>query len=171
MIKKVVIILVFTLIVCTIAGCTSSTTNTATPDLSATLNAHFAKNYTLADNFTRVSEANEAPIYSGSFQDANGSLHSVVIYLANSTSEAQKKFEELKATNIDFSASLNGTVNTNTSTRWAITANDTSFNGWVVQPNTAGPFDLSLDTAYVLDDMTTLMITSETAAVVTTGGG
>jgi len=164
-----------------ITACTSSTTNnsvtTTTPDFSAKLNAQVAANYTLVENFTRVSEANEAPLYSGSFQEANGTLHSVIIYTANGTSEAQTLFKEQKAGYID--ASLNATVNANTSTHWAITTNDTSVSGWVVQPNTAGPFGLSLDTAYVLisQDMNMSITTSETVtpnestAVLTTGVG
>jgi hypothetical protein len=175
--KKVLIILVGLTAALLIAGCTSSTTNNTTPsviasaqDISAKLDAHFAANYTLVDYFTRVSEANETPIYSGSFQVTNGTLHSVTIYLANNTTEAQGQFEAQKAGYVDIAATPNATVNANTSTHWAVTSDDTLISGWLVQSGTAGPFGLSLDTPYVLVSQDTV-ITTETAVPVTEGAG
>ena len=175
-VKKALIIIVGLAAVVMIAACTSPTTNNTTPsattqDISAALDANFASRYTIVDNFTRVSEANESAIYSGSFQETNGTLHFVTIYLANSTTEAQGQFEAQKASYVDIAATPNATINANTSTHWAVTTDDGLISGWVVQPNTAGPFGLSLDAPYVLvsQDVMPAVMTDETAVAVTGG--
>lgn len=165
-----------------VAGCTSPTTNTTTPsmvatdkNLNATLDAYFAARYALVSNFTRVSEANGTPVYSGFFQDReiNGTLHGVTIYLANSTTEAQGQFEAQRASYLDIAAmsnaTINATISANTSTHWAVTTNYTSISGWLVQPKTAGPFGLSLDVPYVLvsEDIKPPTMTTENAVAVT----
>ena len=178
--KKIAIILVGLAAALLIAGCTSSTTNNTTSsvigtsqDLSATLDSYFAARYTLVDNFTRVSEANETPIYSGTFQEANGTLHSVTIYLANSSADAEEQFAMQKVNYEEIAASPNATINANTSTHWAVTSEDTVINVWFVQSKTAGPFGLSLDTPSVLvsQDMRAPEIPTETADTVTEGAG
>jgi hypothetical protein len=168
--KNAILIFVVLTAVVLIAACTSSTTNNSTQDLITTLNAHFAANYVLIENFTRLSELNETPVYSGIFQDENGTQRIVSVILANSSSDAQKLFDEQKE---GLPTALNATFKTNTSAHFDITTNDTSFSGWVVQPKTVGPFGLSLDTAYVLVSQEVkgikevLPMTSETAEVVT----
>lgn len=174
--KKALITIAGLAAVLIIAGCTSPTSNTTssssiatTQDLSAALNAHFAARYTLVDNFTRVSAANETPVYSGSFNDTNGTFHIVTIYLANNTSDAQGQFDTQKAAYVDIAAIPNATVNANTSTHWAVSTNDSSMSGWLVQAKTAGPFGLSLDSAYVFvsQDVKPPEMTSETAVAAT----
>jgi hypothetical protein len=174
--KKALIVIAGLTAALIIAGCTSSTTNNTTPsgsaqNLNATLDAHFGARYTLIDNFTRLSEANETPIYSGDFQETNGTAHYVTIYLANSTTEAQGQFDDQKASYIDITATPNATVNANTSTHWAATSEDTLINVWLVQPKTAGPFGLSLDTPYVLVDMIPVGQTTESVVSATAGAG
>lgn len=172
--KKALIVSAALIAVVAIAACTSSTTNnsgTTTPDLGATLNTHFAKNYTLIQNFARWSEANETPVYSGIIQDANGTQRVITVTLANSTSEAQKTFEEQKA---GLPAALNTTFKTNTSTHFVITNKNASISGWIVQSKIAGPFGLSLDSAYVLVSQDVQKLPTETSKVtvsVTTGAG
>ena len=63
---------------------------------------------------------------------------------------ATEMTQMLEAQYVDIVAAPNATVNANTSTHWAVTADDTSISGWVVQPNAAGPFSLSLNVPYVL---------------------
>lgn len=172
--KKALIVIAGLTAALLIAGCTSSTTNNTTPssssqNLNATLDAHFGGRYTLIDNFTRLSEANETPIYSGDFQETNGTAHYVTIYLANSTTEAQTQFDDQKASYIDIASTPNATVNANTSTHWAATSEDTFINVWLVQPKTAGPFGLTLDTPYVLVDMVPSAMTTESVVAVTEG--
>jgi len=172
--KKALIVIVGLTAALLIAGCTSSTTNNTTPsgsaqNLNATLDAHFGAHYTLIDNFTRVSEANETPIYSGDFQEINGTAHYVTIFVANNTTEAQGQFDDQKASNIVDPAAPNTTINANTSTHWAATSEGTSMDIWLVQPKTAGPFGLSLDTPYVLVDMVPPAMTSENVVSVTEG--
>ena len=173
--KKMLIILAGLTAALIFAGCTSPTTTNTTPsaivtanaqDLTATLDAQLSAHYTLVDNFTRISEANKTPVYSGSFQDTNGTMHSVTLYLANSTAEAQGQFE---AQYVDIVAAPNAIVNANTSTHWAVTADDISVSGWVVQPNAAGPFALSLNVPYVLvsQDVKSPVMPAESAVPLT----
>ncbi|MGA7075735.1 MAG: hypothetical protein WBZ42_04205 [Halobacteriota archaeon] len=178
--KKAIIILVGLTAALLIAGCTSPTTNNTTPsvistsqDLSATLDSYFAAHYTLVDNFTRASDANETPVYSGSFQETNGTLHSVTIYLANSTIEAEGQFEAQKASYVDAAAMPNATLNANTTTHWAVTSENTLISVWLTQASTAGPFGLSLNAPYVLvsQDLKPPVLPTETAAPVTEGAG
>ncbi len=176
--RKMLIILTGLTVVLIIAGCTSPTTNTTlspiatanAQDLSPTLNAHFTAHYTLLGNFTRMSWANDTPVYSGLFKDANGTFHSVSLYPSKSNAEAPIQFEAQRAGYVYTAGMRNTTVNSNTSTHWSVTTDNTSISGWLVQPNTVGPFGLSLNVPYVLvsQDMKPMMST-ESAVPVTRG--
>lgn len=146
-----------------IAGCTSSTTNNTSAtsaanatiaanvqNLGAALDAHFAAQGTIFNNFGLTSTVSSSPVYSGAFQDYNGTLHVVTISVANSSADSQGKFEDQKENYVDIAASPNASITANTTTHWAVVSANSSISIWTIQPKAVGPFSLSLDSPYVL---------------------
>jgi len=147
-----------------IAGCTSPTSNTSpTPSMeggenattpsytsanTTALNDQLTRNSTPLENFTLVPDS-VPPTYTATTQD-NGTLHGLTLILAASPTEAQGQFEAQKASYADYPAQPNATVTANTTTHWAVMTDTGAASVWVVEPKTAGPFGLSLDTPYVL---------------------
>jgi hypothetical protein len=146
-------------VVLLVAGCASPTTNSTAnvQNLSTSLDAQLSAHNKLVVNFTRISKVNEAPVYAGTLQDKNGTLHRLTLYVANSMANAQAQFAAQKAFYSHSPAQRNATVTANSSTypanvstHWASTTANTTVNVWVVEPNVAGPFGLSVDAPYVL---------------------
>lgn len=140
------------------AGCTSST-NTTAPSLiktegaqnvTASLNAFFSTHYHVVDNFTLASASQGSSVYNGAFQDPDGTLHLITLYLVQSNGQAKGVFEAQKASYADKGKAPNTTVTANNSTHWSVTTNTTAVQLWSVEPKTAGPFDLTIDSPYVL---------------------
>ncbi len=157
------------------AGCTApmasptpapSATAVHNQNVTAALDAQIAARYDLIDNFTVTNETNATPSYVGAFADENGTIHTVTVFPANSTAEAQAQFEAQKTTYSDIASEPNATVDANTSTHWAVRTNDVGVSVWYTEPNTTGPFDLSLDVPYVVlseDTLELLNVTSSAA--------
>jgi hypothetical protein len=111
------------------------------------LGAQLASKYRIVRNITRLTNGTP-PTYRAAFQE-NSTLHDIIIIVAASSSEARQQFER-QVNTYGAIAGQNSTVIANTSTNWAVRSGDQSYHIWAVEPNTVGPFGLTLDVPYVL---------------------